>query len=131
MRNPNLGLLLIRLGLAAVFVVSGLSKFMDIAGTAAFFQRLGLPLLIVYLVATIELLGGIAMLLGVWTRLFGWLLATLMIFAIIMVKYSAGFSAYRLDLLLLLVSLGIALLGPGYYALCSGDRCSLNKDREG
>ena len=125
--NGNLGLLLIRLGLAAIFIFSGIVKFMDIAGTAAFFQKINLSLPFVYLVATVELLGGISMLLGVWTKLFGWLLAINMLFAIILVKFATGFSGYSSDLLLLLVALGIAFLGAGRYALCKGN-CDFGKE---
>lgn len=124
--NANLGLFLVRLGVGIVFIVSGWSKFMDIAGTTAFFGKIGLPEVFVYLIAGLELLGGISLLLGVWTRIFGWLLAINMVFAMILVKYAMGFSAYRIDLVLLLAALGIAFTGAGTYALCKG-QCDLAK----
>lgn len=122
--NINLGLFLARLGVAVVFIVSGWSKFMDIAGTTAFFQKIGLAEPFVYFIAALELIGGLAFLLGIWTRVFGWLLAINMLFAIVLVKYSMGFNAYRIDLVLLLTSLGIAFAGAGEYALCKG-KCKM------
>ena len=125
-RNGNLGLFLIRLGVGVIFIVSGWAKFMDIAGTTAFFQKIGLASPFVYFIAALELLGGIAILLGFWTRIFGWLLAIDMLFAIILVKYAMGFSGYRIDLMLLLASLGIAFTGAGNYSVCKGSRCDIN-----
>lgn len=119
-RNTNLGLLLVRVGVGIVFIVSGWSKFMDIAGTTAFFQKIGLAQPFVYFIAALELLGGLALLLGVWTRIFGWLLAINMLVAIVLVKYAMGFNAYRIDLVLLFAALGIAFAGAGKYALCRG-----------
>ncbi|EKD58484.1 MAG: hypothetical protein ACD_56C00115G0003 [uncultured bacterium] len=127
--NTNLGLFLVRLGVGLVFIVSGWSKFMDIAGTTAFFGKIGLAEPFVYLVAGLELIGGLALLLGIWTRIFGWLLAIDMVFALYLVKYAMGFSAYRIDLVLLLAALGIAFAGAGEYALCKG-KCDLTAGRE-
>lgn len=115
--HPDLGLLLMRVALGAVFVMSGAAKFMAIAGTAKFFASLGLGIFWVYVVATVELLGGLAMLLGLGTTLAGWLLAIDMLVAIYLVKFSAGFTGYRLELTLLLVALGLAFTGAGKYAL--------------
>lgn len=122
--NVNLGLLLSRLGLSAIFIVSGYSKLMDIAGTTAFFAKIGLAPFFVYLVIAVELLGGIAMLLGIGVRIVGLLMAVNMFFAIYLVKFASGFGGYRLDLLLLLVALGIAFSGPGKYSICGG-RCKI------
>ena len=117
-RNPDLGLLLIRLGLAAVFIVHGWAKLQNIEGTAGFFSSLGLGMFWVYLVAYVELLGGLAMLTGFLARKAGLLLAIDMFFAIYLVSWSRGFSGgYEFELLLLLTSLAIFLSGPGKYSL--------------
>lgn len=116
--NPDVGLLLIRFGLAAVFIVHGLLKFGDLDMTAGFFASLGLPAFMAYVVAAVETLGGLAMLLGYKARIAGYLLAVVMAVAIILVKAPVGFvGGYEFDLMLLLASLGIALAGSGRYAL--------------
>ena len=115
--NPNLGLLLVRLGLAGVFIMSGWSKIQNIEGTATFFATLGLGIIWVYVVAYVEFLGGIAVLAGVFTRLAGLLLAIDMAFAIYLVKYASGFNGYRFELVLLLMALAVYLAGSGRYAL--------------
>lgn len=117
--NYNLGLLLLRLGLAAVFLQAGISKLSNIAGITGFFASLGLGVFFVYLVALVETLGGLAILLGVWTRWAGILLAIDMLFAIILVKGALGFAGagYRFELILLLASLAVVFSGAGKYAL--------------
>ncbi|HMN19516.1 MAG TPA: DoxX family protein [Candidatus Moranbacteria bacterium] len=113
----DMGLLLLRLGPALSFMAHGWAKFANVAGTTAFFAKLELASPFVYLVATVELLGGAALLVGKWTRVAGMLLAVNMFFAIFLVKRQAGFlGGYELELVLLLFSLGIALVGPGGYA---------------
>lgn len=118
MNKPNWGLLLIRTAPALSFLAHGWAKWVNISGTAAFFAKLGLSEIFVYLVATVELLGGAALLVGKWARVAGVLLAANMFFAIILAKKSAPFlGGYEFELSLLLVSLGIALAGPGRYVL--------------
>ena len=114
----GIGILLFRLGIAAVFIVHGWQKISNIQGVAGFFGSLGLGIFFVYLVTFVEFTGGIAMLVGVLTRVAGFALAVNMLFVIILVKGSLGFvGGYEFELLLLLVSLGLVFTGPGSYAL--------------
>jgi putative oxidoreductase len=63
-------LLLARVALGALFVLSGLGKLADLAGFAAGLQRLGVPFVaaLAPVDAGVELLGGLAIALGAWTR---------------------------------------------------------------
>lgn len=116
-RHPDLGLFLIRLALAVVFIAHGWSKLQDLPGTVGFFDNLGFGFL-AYPVTAIELLGGLAMLFGVFTGWAGALLAAVMVGAIATVKGQTGFfGGYEFDLTLLLAALGIAFTGPGRHAL--------------
>jgi uncharacterized membrane protein YphA (DoxX/SURF4 family) len=118
LKNLDLGLLLIRLGLAAVFIAFGIAKFSDLEGTVGFFASLGFPAVAAYLVAVVEVLGGLAMLVGVWTDLAGVLLAVIMLVAIFTVTGAKGFmGGWDYNLILLVSSLGVAFAGPGKYAL--------------
>lgn len=58
-----------RIMLALIFVVSGGLKLTDIAGTGAYMATVGLPASLALPVALFELLGGIMIILGVFTRL--------------------------------------------------------------
>ena len=67
------------------FVAAGMMKILDIPGItpmfATFFGDLAKPLLI--LVAVVEVLGGLALLLGVWARVAALILSVVMVVAMI------------------------------------------------
>lgn len=133
-RNADLGMFLIRLGLAAVFIVHGWMKLGSMDATIGFFATLGLPAMLAWAVALVEFVGGIAMLLGAYTCVAGGLLAVVMLGAIIVVKGQMGFvGGYEFDLTLMLAALGVAFAGPGKYAVrmkatskaCGGGVCKM------
>ncbi len=114
------GMFLIRVALGLVFVSHGWSKIQMMDGTVSFFASLGLATFVAYLVSWVELLGGIAMILGVWTKWAGILLAIVMAGAIWYVTGAKGFmggGGYEYTLTLLLVSLGVAFAGPGGFTV--------------
>jgi putative oxidoreductase len=121
--NPNVGLLLIRVALAVVFIYHGLGKFQNMAQTTGFFSMLNVPEVFAYVVAAAEFFGGIALLLGLFVEISAFLLAIVMFVAISLVKFGNGFAGmpgkagYELDLVLFLVLLGVACLGSGRFAL--------------
>ena len=61
------------------------------AGTAQFFGSVGLPPALAYLTIATEVLGGIALILGVWTRVVAIVLVPILLGAIFTVHGSAGF----------------------------------------
>lgn len=116
--NTDIALLLIRVALALVFIVHGWAKLADLSGTVGFFGSIGLPAFLAYVVAAIEFLGGIAMLLGVFTGWAGILLALVMAGAIATVKLKAGFvGGYEFELTLFLAAIAVSLVGPGMYTV--------------
>ncbi|TAK57012.1 DoxX family protein [Patescibacteria group bacterium] len=121
--NPNVGLLLIRIALGIVFIYHGLGKFENMEDTIKFFSLLDLPVFFAYLVATVEFFGGLFLLLGLFVEISAAILAVVMFMAIVLAKYANGFAGmtgrpgYELDLVLFLVLLGVACLGPGRFAL--------------
>jgi putative oxidoreductase len=66
-----------RVLLAAIFVLSGVSKLSDPAGTAGYIASAGLPLpqLAVWVAIAVELLGGLALIAGLRVRLVAAVLA--------------------------------------------------------
>jgi putative oxidoreductase len=111
------GLLIMRLVLAVVFISHGWSKLDGMEGTIAFFASLGLPAILAWAVALIEVLGGIAMLLGLYTKYAGFLLSAVMVGAIFTVKLPKGIMTAELEMALLALALGVSLIGPGSYTL--------------
>ncbi|TPI68410.1 DoxX family protein [Mesorhizobium sp. B3-1-3] len=75
--NSSTTILLGRILLAAIFLLSGFGKLTAISGTAGYFGAMGLPVptATAVVVGLIELLGGLAVLLGFQTRIAAWVLA--------------------------------------------------------
>ncbi|ALC80330.1 MULTISPECIES: DoxX family protein [Bacillus] len=120
-RNHEIGTFLLRLMLGITFFAHGMSKFQGgIENTAGFFASLGIPGFMAYVVAIIELIGGIAMVAGIGTRIVSALFAVILIVATLLVKLPDGFlGGYELDIVLLVVSLHLALNGSALYSVDS------------
>jgi uncharacterized membrane protein YphA (DoxX/SURF4 family) len=117
-KNVDAGLLLVRLGLGAIFLIHGALKWTNMDATVGFFLSTGLPASLAYAVATVELLAGVAVLVGFQTRVAASLLAVVMVGAIVTVKFALGFvGGWEYDALLLMASLGLATSGAGKYAI--------------
>lgn len=112
------GLLVIRVALA-IFMIHGFQKLTGLDGTTAFFGNVGIPAagVMAVVVGLVEFFGGLSMLLGVATRVFGALLSVVMVVAILAVKMKMGWPAFELELVLLFMAAGMALTGPGKYSL--------------
>ena len=80
------GTLLLRVVTGIIFFVHGLSKFQGLEGTTQFFQSIGIPAFMVYVIATIELVGGVLIFFGLATRIIG------VLFAITLVGASSTFA---------------------------------------
>jgi putative oxidoreductase len=122
-RNQDLGLLLLRFGLAYIFISYSLQKLMHIKSTTQFFGTLGLPFPheFVYFICAVEMLGGILMLLGFWVDLAGLFLAADMLGVIITVRSGAMatglLAGHYFEFALMIMALSIVLIGGGNYAL--------------
>jgi len=123
-RFAKWGMLPLRIVVGLVFLMHGAQKLFIFgpAGTADIMGKLGLPLplLSATVVIAVELLGGLAILLGVFARLAGALLAFEMVIAILVARVHGGFFApygYEFELTLLGACLTFALNGPGRMSL--------------
>ena len=95
-------------------MMHGLPKLLDISNTQNSFTNMGLPPELAIIIGLLEFIGGLAILLGVFTRIAAGLLAIDMIGAILLVKLSKGFiDGYELDLLYLAIMISLMLTGPG------------------
>ncbi|NSL50823.1 DoxX family protein [Calidifontibacillus erzurumensis] len=124
MNKYEVGTLLLRVFLGFTFFMHGLAKFqVGIENIAGWFTSIGLPSFLAYVVSFIELAGGIALILGLGTRIVSALLALIMIGATFKVKLAAGFlgngqgAGYELDLALLVMAIFILINGSKLYAL--------------
>lgn len=75
--STNAQLLVSRILMSLIFIMAGLSKIGAVGGTAGYMTSLGVPAasLTVWLVIALEILGGIAILVGFFTRYAAWALA--------------------------------------------------------
>ncbi|MFD2925200.1 DoxX family protein [Halobacillus naozhouensis] len=115
----EIGAIILRLFLGLTFFIHGLAKFQGgIGNTARFFESLGIPGFAAYVIAAIELIGGLAVIVGIATKVISVLFALIMVGAIMQAKFAAGFlGGYELDLALLVISVFIALSNRNIWAL--------------
>lgn len=120
-KNHDLGMLLLRLTVGIIFIAHGWAKFAAMENTIAFFGQIGLPAVIAYFVAAVEFLGGIALVIGIYTDLSALLLSIIMVVALVYVKMATLkvglMGGYELDLALLAANLAIIFVGPGKHAM--------------
>ncbi len=119
-RSQGWGITVLRLAVGVVFLMHGGQKLyvMGFAGVAAFIGSLGIPApaLAAPLVTLVELLGGLALVLGLYARWAGALLAMDMLVAILVVHLPNGFflpKGFEFALTLLAANLALVLLGSG------------------
>jgi uncharacterized membrane protein YphA (DoxX/SURF4 family) len=113
----NTGLLIIRLGAGGIFLANGIMKITHMPMVIGFFQSMHMGPFWAWLVTLVELIGGVALLVGFGTMFVGIPLAIIMLVAIFRVKLAGGLGAYEGEVVLLSAVLGIMMTGPGKYAL--------------
>lgn len=124
MNKNDVGAVILRVILGITFFIHGLVKFQDgISYTVGFFESLGIFGFLAYVVAFIELIGGIMLILGIGTRIVSGLFAIIMLGAIFSVKLSAGFlgngqmAGYELDLALLAMAIFLMIANSSSFSL--------------
>jgi putative oxidoreductase len=116
--------LLLRVVTGFAFVYHGAAKVfgeMGVAGFAGMLEGLPFSTLLAYLVSYGELLGGIALILGLFTHWIGKIYIIIMLGAIFLVHFKNGYnvmeSGYEYQLLLLVVGIFFMTHGGGKYSL--------------
>ncbi|MBT2655458.1 DoxX family protein [Bacillus sp. ISL-18] len=125
----NIGLLIIRLVIGLLFVGHGAQKLFGwfggygLKGTGGWFESIGMKpgVTMAFFAGLAELVGGILFAVGLLTPLAGIIIAGTMVMAIVKVHGANGLWAtsngYEYNLTLFAVTIGVALIGPGKYAL--------------
>ncbi|MCR2805705.1 DoxX family protein [Paenibacillus soyae] len=108
--------IIMRVVLGILFVFHGIDKFqMGLNNVEAWFSSIGIPGFLAYVVAYVELLGGIMLILGLFTRYAAGLLIVILIGAIVKAKLSVGLlgngqmAGYELDLAYILILLHLVI----------------------
>lgn len=110
------GLMVLRVVVGAIFLYSGWTKFQDVPGMTGFFAGAGIPSaeFMVYLVAGIEMLGGLALILGIYTCIAAALLTIVMLVA---TYVSRATPMLTYPLTMAASSFALFTTGPGAWAL--------------
>ncbi len=114
-------LLLLRWGLAIVFIFHGFPKlFTQAQQYVQAFPKMGFPYYFAYIAGVIEFFGGCLLVLGLFTRIAALLLAGEMAVALWKVHLAKGIYAvdfYQLPLTLCLAAFALMAVGPGVVSL--------------
>lgn len=121
--------LLLRLALGIMFLAHGLTKVFvfTLPGTVGFFESVGFPGWMAYPVTAFELLGGAALILGVFPR---WVaaIAAIQLLGAATVHFGNGWAfanpngGWEYPVFLAVAAAALALLGDGAYALKRSSR---------
>ena len=129
LQQADVAVLILRLVLGVTFLAHGGQKLFGwldgpgLDGTVAFMGGMGVPAPLAYLAAFTEFFGGLAVLVGLLTRLAALGLAVTMAVAIVKVHLANGFFAsaqgFEFPLALLAIALALVAYGAGRYSLDS------------
>lgn len=125
MLNQAFGMTITRIALGIVLFAHGYILKVEtftIGGTVGFFESIGLPAIAAYLVIGGEIFGGIALILGAFTRLAAWLSLPILLSATWMHLgnnwvFSAEGGGWEFPILLVALAVAIGLGGAGKYAI--------------
>lgn len=123
--NADIAAFVLRVSTGAVFLVHGLTKLIVFtpAGTAGYFQSLGLPGALGYLTMLIEILGGLALIAGIATRWVSLVMVPVLLGAAWFGHAANGFSfsapggGWEYPVLWAVVMGALSLLGDGAWSL--------------
>jgi putative oxidoreductase len=124
-RQLDTGMAIVRIITGIIFIAHGAQKVFGfgIGGTTQFFTQVGAPLpgVAAPLVAALELVGGVALVIGLLTRLVALGLALDMLGAILLVHLANGFfvggNGVEFVLLLMVNAIALVVAGPGAFSL--------------
>lgn len=118
---------LLRISLGILFLAHGLLKVtvFTLPGTAQFFQSVGLPGFMAYVVTPLEIIGGLLLVLGIYTRWVALALFPILLVATFKVHGSSGWlftnkgGGWEFPAFFAITTIIQFLLGDGAYALSS------------
>jgi putative oxidoreductase len=124
MKNrKDIGLLVARIIVGGIFIMAGWAKVSDMAGTIGYFGQMVLAPFWAYVVGYVELVGGVLVLLGLWTCLASSVLAIVMIVAAYLSR-SMGFAGMMGPIAVLASLVVLATSCGGKYSVASCKCCS-------
>jgi putative oxidoreductase len=129
MNNMSFGLLLIRLIVGLTFAGHGAQKMFGwfggygLKGTGGWLESIGIKpgVLMAFFAALAEIVGGLLFAAGLWLPIAAALIVLTMLVAIFTVTGKNGYwitqNGFEYNLVLIAIAIGVALIGPGVYAI--------------
>ena len=115
--SADLALLVARLIIGGIFIYAGWLKVADMQMTLGMFSSMNIPAFLTYIVSYGELVGGVLLILGLWTTFTALFLSVIMFVAIYLSR-SMGIQMLMTPLAILAGLMAIWGTGAGKYALC-------------
>jgi putative oxidoreductase len=115
--------LLGRIMLALIFILAGISKIQDPAGTAGYMQSVGLPAALLWPTIALEVIGGICVAIGFQTRISAFALAIFSIAAAVIFHRNFG---DQMQMIMFLKNIGLA---GGLLLLATSERTGFSLDK--
>ena len=124
--SSAIGAALLRIALGVMFLAHGLLKVMvfTLPGTVQFFEGLGLPGFLAYIVTFAEIIGGVLLIVGFKTRPVAWALTPIVAGSVWAHAgngwvFSNANGGWEYPLFLTVVAIVVALQGPGAWSVDS------------
>ncbi|CAH1208042.1 Putative oxidoreductase MhqP [Paenibacillus plantiphilus] len=127
--SMDIGLLIVRLVIGLLFIGHGAQKMFGwfggygLKGTGGWLESIGVKpgVLMAFMVALFEIVGGLSFALGLWLPVGAALIIITMIGGIVTVHGKNGLWAtangYEYNVVLIAIAVGVALIGAGEYAI--------------
>lgn len=124
-RSDDLGKFILRIALGLLILLHGVSKLKTgVGGIAGMLASHGVPGVLAYLVFVGELVAPVLLIVGLYTRLAGWIVAVNMVVALWLVHAHdlfglgrQGGAALELQYIYLAAAVAVAFLGAGRFSL--------------
>lgn len=112
-----------RIMMSIIFILAGVGKVMDPAGTAGYMEAMGVPSALLWPTAALEILGGIAIAIGFKTRYAAFALAGFSIAAAVLFHRNLG---DQMQMILFLKNIAMA---GGLLILATGGKTAFSVDK--
>ncbi|WP_160032530.1 DoxX family protein [Paenibacillus sp. An7] len=119
MMKMNIVTTIMRVVFGILFLVHGMDKFnTGLGNISGWFESINIPGFLAYIVGPVELIGGILLILGLFTRYVSAILLVILIGAVLTAKLSMGLlNGYELDLSFMLIALYLVFAETSRWSL--------------
>jgi uncharacterized membrane protein YphA (DoxX/SURF4 family) len=114
--SANISLLFTRIIIGVIFIYSGWVKHTTLENTLKMFSDMGIPSFLTYIVTYGEIVGGILLVIGLWSCCAALFLSIIMIVAVYLTRSDPN-QMFMMPLAVLAALLPIVGAGPGKYSV--------------